>query len=62
MDINFDSILNTKREDDRKREISFVEPEDEIKRTHVNDEYIFISWMNNMLEKKRMKKILIWMI
>ena len=43
MDINVDSILNTKREDDRKREISFEEPEDEIKRTHVNDEYIFIS-------------------
>lgn len=43
MDINFDSILNTKREEDRKREISFEEPEDKIKRTHVNDEYIFIS-------------------
>lgn len=40
MEIDFDSILNTKGSADRKREEPLEDPDHEIKREHVNEEYI----------------------
>lgn len=40
MEINFDSILNTKGSAERKREEPLEEPDNEIKREHINEEYI----------------------
>lgn len=40
MEINFDSILNTKGSAERKREEPLEEPDNEIKRGHINEEYI----------------------
>ena len=39
MEIDFDSILNTKRSDDRKREREIVEDEEVVKREHVFQEF-----------------------